>query len=153
MTISEIMPTKSTCTLSMTEAKGVVATFTALVPDFVITGIKLIPATPTADIPFKVRVTVKNEGKLAAGKNVPMQIWLNQPNSQKCHSSGDVNIVSIGNLAAGRSKSIDTMINNGVHPTPTNNKKTLRAFVDSECVVNESNEDNNQKTKVYDVRW
>jgi hypothetical protein len=144
--------TKNTCTLSITEAKGVVATFTALVPDFVITGIKLIPATPTADIPFKVRVTVKNEGKLKAGKNVSMQIWLNQPNAQKCGSSGDMNIASIGNLAAGQSKPIDTLINGGVRPTSTSDKKTLRVFVDSECVVNESNENNNQGTKVYNVR-
>lgn len=117
-------------------------------PDLVITGITLTPAVPTANSNFSAAVTVKNQGSIASAScSSYLDIWINSTTVQVCGADGD-KWASVGSIAAGASKTITISgLAAGVAGT-----KTLRAFVDSYCKVVESNDNNNQFTKVYTVQ-
>jgi len=138
---------RNTCTVNMAELTNIVATFTALASDFVVTNITLTPNSPEAGVPFSVKVTVRNDGTVV-GDAGSLDIWANQSIRRTCGASGsNTRIWAVGNLTPGQSKTFTAPLE-GLAIGP----KTLRAFVDSGCGVNESNEDNNQLTKQYAVR-
>jgi subtilase family serine protease len=115
-------------------------------PDFVVTQIKVSPASPTTSrSTFSATVTVKNQGT-SAGNAGYLDVWANQPAAQTCPANGN-GYVNVGTLAAGESR---TFTVNGL-PTGAAGTKTLRAFVDSYCQTVESNEANNQSTLTYTV--
>ncbi|CAK0762148.1 conserved exported hypothetical protein [Gammaproteobacteria bacterium] len=114
-------------------------------PDFVVTGVTFTPASPMANSTFSVNVTVRNQGT-AAGDGGQLTLWTNQANDQNCATPGDRSL-AIGTLAAGASRVL-TVSNLAAGSAGT---KTLRTFVDSECVMLESNPDNNQSTRTYTV--
>lgn len=116
---------------------------TQLLPDFVVTGITITPASPTVNTIFTAKITVKNRGT-AAGNGKRLTIWPNHASVQACNAGGGIS-VSVGTLAKGISK---TFTIEGLSAESIGTK-TLRAFVDSTCVTNESNEGNNQLTKSY----
>jgi len=130
------------CSVSMTAAKSVTATFTTPAPDFVITGITLIPASST----FNAKVTVKNQGTLGKEGGY-LDVWGNQPAKQTCGAMGNAS-VAVGNLNAGQSKTFTLRgLRNG-----NAGVKTFRAFIDSQCGTWESRENNNQRIKSYRVQ-
>ena len=144
--------TQNTCTVSMTESKGVAATFIALAPDFRIMSIVLTPSTPTVHEQFTVKVTVKNEGTLAGGKGAALRLWDNQTTAPICSARSDAILWDMGNIPAGQSKAL-TFTRTAVAPSTAWEKKTLRVFVDGDCIIPESNEENNQATKLYSVHY
>ncbi len=131
----------NTATASATLA----VTAAVAMPDFIVTGIVLSPASPTLKGTFSATVTVKNQGT-AAGNGGYLDVWANQPTVQTCPADGN-GFAIVGTLAAGASK---TFIISGL-PSGTSGAKTLRAFVDSSCLTAESNETNNQSILAYSV--
>lgn len=106
--------------------------------DFIVTNIDLArdAAGLVAD------VTVKNQGTVA-GDGKFLDVWVNQPAVQNCGAVGDKRL-TIGNLAAGASTTLnfsDLALGAGY--------KLFRAVADSGCGAAETNEDNNQTTKIY----
>ncbi len=120
-------------------------TVTPPVPDFVVTGIALTPASPIASGTFSAAVTVKNQGTLAGAPGT-LQVWANQPSVQACAAVGNKS-ATLASLAAGASQTVTV---SGL-PAGAAGDKTLRVFVDSACLTAESIETNNQTTKTYTV--
>jgi Zn-dependent metalloprotease len=114
-------------------------------PDFVVTAATLTPASPSPNGTFNAVLTVKNQGN-AAGTAGTLQVWGNQSATQVCGAVGNKS-ASIGSLAAGASTQVTLT---GI-PAGASGVKTLRAFIDSQCVTTESNETNNQFTQNYTV--
>ena len=123
-------------------------TYTVLppAPDFVVTGLVLTPSAPIANGTFSVAVTVKNQGTVA-GTPRTLQLWANQAAVRNCGAVGNQAKILTSSLAAGASQTVTL---SGL-PAGVAGAKTLRAFVDSECLTAEANEANNQATKTYTV--
>ncbi|CAK0748661.1 exported hypothetical protein [Gammaproteobacteria bacterium] len=134
---------KSTCVVSMTANKTVTATFKG--PDLVITDIVIDPAAPKASGALTASVTVKNQGTVA-GDGGQLTVWSNRTTAATCGAGGNQS-VAVGALDAGASK---TLTITGL-PSGVRGVKSLRAFIDSECAIAESNESNNQFTRQYRV--
>ena len=117
--------------------------FTAIKPDFVLTGLTLNPASPATNGPFKAVVKVKNQGTLS-GDAGWLDVWTHQSSRPACGADGN-QYKSVGILEPGQIKTL-TFTNLKVG-TPGN--KTFRAFVDSSCQSSELVEINNQRTKAY----
>lgn len=115
-------------------------------PDFVINSVTLIPATPTANSTFTVVTVITNQGTIV-GNAGNLKLWSNQTTDQTCSAAGD-KVVSVGILAANATSSFTI---NGLSAGAVGTK-TLRAFVDGNCITTESNEPNNQYSQVYTVR-
>lgn len=135
------------CTVNMSAAKAVIATFLKRAPDFVITALKLEPTIPSPLQIFTAKVTIKNQGILIGGKGVSLRVWAHRPQLAKCKAASDAFIADIGNLEIGQSKTLKISVKT---PDPAG-RNTLRAFIDSECKINESKESNNQRTVVYNA--
>lgn len=118
----------------------------ALVPDFVITALNVVPATPAANGVFTATVTVKNQGSTPLN-DIYLDVWANQATAPACQATGDA-WLDVGTMVVGSIKTF-TVTN---LPAGAAGVKTLRAFVDSWCEVTESNETNNQLTKSYTVQ-
>jgi len=144
--------TLPTCKVKVTKLTSVVATFVAQLPDFVVTGMKITPNSPGAGSPFKVQVTIKNQGSVP-GNPGSLVVWVNQPVPQVCNAEGDYNdwAGNIGVLVVGESKPIDVLFD-GLVPELSVGPKILRAFIDSGCAAHESIETNNQLIKRYSVQ-
>ncbi|CAK0780823.1 exported hypothetical protein [Gammaproteobacteria bacterium] len=139
--------TGASCTLTnVTAAKAVTASFIAR-PDFVVTGVVLTPASPSANRTFSAAVTVKNQGA-AAGVPRTLQVWVNQPAVLPCWAAGNKSAVLSGRLGAGASIIVPVA---GL-PAGVVGAKTLRVFIDSTCLSAESNEANNQMAQGYIVK-
>jgi hypothetical protein len=115
-------------------------------PDFVVTGIVLTPASPISGTAFSAQVTVTNQGGAAQGVDPWLDVWNNSPGAPSCGTSG-IAARSFGNLAAGAS-TVLTLTNLTAGAAGT---ATFRAFADSMCDVAESVETNNQATLTYTV--
>ncbi|MBP6734483.1 MAG: hypothetical protein KAY71_01200, partial [Chromatiaceae bacterium] len=115
-------------------------------PDFVVTGLVLTPSAPIANGTFSVAVTVKNQGTVA-GTPRTLQLWANQAAVRNCGAIGNQAKILTSSLAAGASQTVTL----GGLPAGVAGAKTLRAFVDSQCLTTEANEANNQATKTYTV--
>lgn len=116
------------------------------IADFIITGITLNPALPSANSTFSATVTVKNQGS-SLSNGGQLRVWANQAPGQTCAVSGGDKSVAVGTLAAGvnRNFTFTGLAAGG------SGVKTLRAFVDAACTTVELNENNNQQTKIYRV--
>ena len=114
-------------------------------PDFVVTGISLNPASPAAGQSFTANVTVKNQGA-AAGNGGWLDVWANKSSAVSCGTDGN-NWASIGTLTAGQSKTYYVTLT----APASGGSYTLRAFADSYCQTTESNDSNNQTTFDYTV--
>lgn len=138
--------TTTTCTVAMTAAKAVTATFNLISkPDFAIPVITIAPAIPGTNGAFTATVTVKNQSTIAADGG-QLRLWANQPAAQICATTGGDKNVAVGTLAAGASKPFTVTLSAGA-----GGMKVLRAFVDATCAKAESNEANNQRTLSYRV--
>ena len=111
--------------------------------DFVVAAVTTTPATPAANSSFTASVTVKNQGT-SPGDGGSLMVWANQSAVQACGATGD-HTATVGVLAAGAST---TLTFKGLLAGPVG-ARSLRAFVDSGCETAESNEANNQLSKVY----
>ena len=114
-------------------------------PDFVVTSVALTPASPSANGTFSATVTVKNQGT-AAGAAGTLQVWADQAVAQGCSAVGDKS-ATLSSIPAGSSATVTV---NGV-PAGVAGAKTLRAFVDSQCLTTETDETDNQYTAAYTV--
>jgi hypothetical protein len=115
-------------------------------PDFAISSIVLSPPNPSTGQTFTATVTVTNLGG-AGGVLGYLDVWVDQPATQSCHSVGN-HFVSLGLLGAGAAFS-QTFTNLTAPTIPAAPSWTFRAFVDSECATTEINKDNNQVTQLY----
>jgi M6 family metalloprotease-like protein len=116
------------------------------VPDFVVTGASLSPASPEPNSYFSATVSVKNQGDVA-GDAGWLDVWTNQAAAQSCGADGNA-WVSAGTFAVGETKSFTiTGLQAGSPGT-----MTFRAFIDSACSFSEYNESNNQYTLSYNVQ-
>ncbi|CAK0763599.1 conserved exported hypothetical protein [Gammaproteobacteria bacterium] len=116
-------------------------------PDLVVTAITLTPASPTANATFSAMVTVRNQGTTAAASGAKLVIWANQPTDQSCGANGN-NSAILGALLNGVERNVNfTGLSAG-----SAGSKALRVFVDSNCLINESTDTNNQRTLIYTVR-
>ena len=143
--------TLPTCKVKVTKSTGVVATFVAQLPDFVVTGMKITPNSPDAGSSFNAQVTIKNQGAVP-GDPGSLAVWVDQPVRQNCNAVGDANYSAgtIGVLAIGENKIVNVPFD-GLVPELSVGPKILRAFIDSGCAANEPIETNNQLTKRYSV--
>jgi|GEM_PF-2264006 len=121
-------------------------TVTSSLADFRVTNITLTPASSSTNTTFSAIVTVKNQGTMS-GNGGKLTLWANQSIAQNCSASGDQS-VAVGSIAAGGSAVLTL---NGLSAGGAAGNKTLRAFVDSACTLNESDESNNQLIKSYSV--
>ncbi|WP_295456262.1 CARDB domain-containing protein [uncultured Thiodictyon sp.] len=119
--------------------------YTVVAPDFIVTGVTLTPASPSANGTFSAAVTVTNQGT-AAGNPGALQVWGDQTGAQFCGAVGDQS-AALPSLAVGESQTVTVT---GL-PAGVAGAKTLRAFVDSACQASEANETNNQYAKAYPV--
>jgi hypothetical protein len=112
--------------------------------DFTITNVTLNPSAPLAGSAFSASITVKNRGT-QAGNPGTLRVWANQRATQDCAAPGDADI-SLTNLPAGATQTVRITL-----PAGTAGYRTLRTFVDSQCLTAEPNETNNQTSKSYQV--
>lgn len=113
-------------------------------PDFVVTAITLIPASPKNGSTFKASVTVKNKG-MTSGDAGLLTVWADRPTSRNCWADGGKS-KSVGMLNPGARK---TLVVPGLFAGADGGQKTLRAFVDSLCATDEADDNNNQNLKAY----
>jgi len=116
-------------------------------PDFVITAINLTPTSPPKNSVFTATVIVKNQGAIA-GNVGWVDVWINQSSVLDCGTDGD-QWKSFGSLDAGAST---TLTFTAFAAGSTAGNRLFRAFVDSFCNTEESDESNNQFTKSYVVQ-
>jgi len=116
-------------------------------PDFVVTGIALTPASPVTGLPFSVQVTVTNQGAAAQPRDASLDVWTDSAVAQECGSSGTA-VRGFGSLAPGSSR---VLTFTGLTAGPPGSA-TFRAFADTWCLVDEIDETNNQGTLPYTVR-
>jgi hypothetical protein len=114
-------------------------------PNFVISSITINPALLKVGNTFSATVTVKNSGLTSADGGY-LDLWTNALSPQVCGSAGN-SWTSVGILAAGATRSVTFT---GLRAASTG-AKTLRAFVDSECVIPETSDADNQGTLNYTV--
>jgi alpha-tubulin suppressor-like RCC1 family protein len=112
--------------------------------DFTVTNITRNPSAPLVGRSFNVSITVKNRGTQAGNPGL-LRVWANQPTAPGCAVAGDADL-TLADLAAGAKQTVSIRLPAG--PAGT---KTLRAFVDSQCLSTEPNETNNQSTQAYRV--
>jgi len=115
-------------------------------PDFIVTSISLIPATPVHNGNFTAKVTVKNRGT-ATGEGGLLDVWINRPDAAPCEATGSKRL-RVGALEPGESK---TLTFEGLR-SGLAGAKTFRAFVDNACETTEAVETNNQAIRPYTVR-
>lgn len=113
-------------------------------PDFAVTAITLIPASPKNGSTFKAKVTVKNKG-MTGGDAGLLKVWADKPSSRNCQAAGGKS-TPVGTLNPGARK---TLTVTGLFAGADGGQKTLRAFVDSDCAAPEADDNNNQSLKVY----
>jgi hypothetical protein len=112
--------------------------------DFTVTNVSLNPSAPLAGGTFNASITVKNRGT-QAGNPGRLRVWTNQPQTQSCNAPGDTEI-NLADLPAGANQTVRISL-----PAGTAGYKTLRTFIDSECLTAEPDEANNQSGKGYRV--
>lgn len=123
-------------------------------PDFAVTAITLIPASPKNGSTFKAKVTVKNKG-MTSGDAGLLKVWADKPTARNCQADGGKS-TPLGMLNPGARK---TLTVTGLFAGADGGQKTLRAFVDSDCVTPEADDNNNQSLKAYgrsedeDAEW
>ena len=114
-------------------------------PNFIISSITINPTTLKVGNTFSATVIVRNSGLTSADGGY-IDLWTNAASSQVCGVAGN-SWTSVGILAAGTTRSITFT---GLRAASTG-AKTLRAFVDSECVIPETSDADNQRTLNYTV--
>jgi hypothetical protein len=114
-------------------------------PDLTVTALSVTPASGPVGTAATLTVTVKNGGK-ADATNFRLDVWHNRWSSATCGLTGDAN-VNIPLLAKGASTTFNFP---AVFSGSPGTRKAI-AFVDSQCVVSETNETNNQKSFSYSV--
>jgi hypothetical protein len=115
-------------------------------PDYVISAISLEPATTIANGVFTALVTVKNQGTASGNTSCQLSIWRHKSSTAACGESGD-KTVSVQALSVGQTRTYQfSNLNSGSAGT-----KVFRAFIDSQCSLSESNENNNQSTRSYNI--
>ena len=112
--------------------------------DFTVTNITLNPSAPLAGGTFSASITVKNRGT-QAGSPGTLRVWANQRATQDCAAPGDADI-SLASLPAGAKQTVRINL-----PAGTAGYRTLRIFIDSQCLTAEPDETNNQTSKGYQV--
>jgi|GEM_PF-5463085 len=125
-----------------------VVTTTSL-PDFFVKSITLSTATPKANTPFNVTVTVKNSG--AAGDAGYLDAWPNLITPPTCSTTKSNFWVYVGVMAAGEEKTFTLTLPSG--PVTSNNtaNRVLALFIDGDCNTRESSETNNTLAKGYQL--
>lgn len=113
-------------------------------PDFAVTAITLIPASPKNGSTFKAKVTVKNKG-MTGGDAGLLKVWADKPSSRNCQAAGGKS-ASVGMLNPGARKTLTVA---GLFAGADGGQKTLRAFVDGDCATPEADDNNNQSLKAY----
>lgn len=132
--------------------QGTVA-YTVAAPDLVIESVTAL--TPpsfvyAANEPVVVRVVVKNQGTGSTVNGFSVDLFRDQSIPVDCGTVDSVRDAraNLSALAAGATVAFNMSF---VAPS-TVGTFTMRLFVDSQCEINEANEDNNQTTQSYQVR-
>ncbi|WP_295586532.1 CARDB domain-containing protein [uncultured Lamprocystis sp.] len=112
--------------------------------DFTVTNITLNPSAPLAGGTFNASITVKNRGTQAGNPGI-LRVWANQRATQDCAAPGGADI-NLATLAAGAKQTVQISL-----PAGPAGYKTLRTFIDSQCLSAEPDETNNQDVKGYRV--
>lgn len=115
--------------------------------DFSITAITLNPVSPTVNTAFNATIVIKNNSATTAGDGRFLDVWSNSPGlPQYCGVIGNKRI-AVGNIPA--NTTVTKTITGLVAAAGTTGTRSLRAYVDSACGTNETNEGNNQLVKTY----
>jgi LasA protease len=111
--------------------------FTTLAPDLVVTGITTSPAFPLQGQSVTIEITIRNQGTGPTPRSGFMVDLYVDRQPSGCGAAGDYYVLT-GELAAGASRVVT--ITTSTLPAGSHN---LRANVDTDCTVPESNENNN----------
>lgn len=144
-----------TTTASTTASSGLVVTFKATTPR--ICSVNGNTVTGIAAGTCTIAANQAGNANYNAAPQVTQSITIapNKPDkaaTQNCSATGGSMIWDIGDIPIGQSKAFNINMT-GLTPSIIGEKKTLRAFIDSECAMVESNEKNNQRILTYSVRW
>ncbi|GEM_PF-2201550 len=113
--------------------------------DLAISGVTITPSSGSSGTPGTLCVTIRNGGKSTAN-NFTLSTWVNRWSSASCGMTGDFNQL-VPSLGAGASM---TVCYSFTFSGATGNRKVI-TFADSQCVVDEASETNNQKSALYSV--
>ena len=106
-------------------------------------SIGIVTSTVDRDYVMKATVVVKNAGKRSAS-GAYLDVWNDSTSTESCGATGD-DRSSISTLAAGASETFTFTFTNA------SGSYNYHAFADSQCVVAESCETNNQSDKAYTI--
>ncbi|KIZ06962.1 hypothetical protein MNEG_0991 [Monoraphidium neglectum] len=112
--------------------------------DFAVTAIQLIPTSPVAGQPFTARVTVTNTGEIASDPFI-VGVYADKAATAACGEAADKTNTT-GPIAVGASATVNFGLTAG-----TVGNKTLRAFSDLFCNLQEKSDVNDQLTLPYTV--
>jgi subtilase family serine protease len=113
--------------------------------DLAVNSLSITPASAVAGAPASLTVVIQNVGNQAAN-NFTLSAWFERSSAPSCGNVGSVT-QPITSLAAGASMTFVYTFNFSATP----GTKTARAYVDSDCVVPETTEGNNQSSRTYTV--
>lgn len=110
-----------------------------------IVSVALSPVNPAVGTTYSATVTVKNTGTAGVGGN--LEVWTHNPGIQQyCGAVGNAR-QAVANV--GTNLTVTKTFTGLVAGAGATNTRTFRAYVDSACVTKETNEFNNQLTKLY----
>lgn len=112
-------------------------------PDFTVTAIQIVPASPAPAEPFTAKVTVKNQGHLAGDAGL-LRLWVSKAANAQPGEPGDAD-QAVGTLAVDESK----VLTFDLCASPIKGTHHARAFVDADNTTPEMSEGNNQMSVVY----
>lgn len=134
--------TNASCGFSLTANTSVNAGFTLSggTPDLVIQSITPTPAGPPTNQPVTFSVVIKNQG-LADASGFWVDLYIDTPAPTVCSVPGEI-YQNVGSLAAGASQTLTLNYPGfaaaGMH--------TINGKIDTDCQVNEGNENNNTQS-------
>ncbi|WP_295450591.1 CARDB domain-containing protein, partial [uncultured Thiodictyon sp.] len=114
-------------------------------PNFAVSDLVINAPAPTVNGTFAATVTVTNWGQVPGAAGT-LRVWADQATVPACGAAADQSI-ALPSLAAGAGTTVTVsgLAAGGL------GVKTLRAFVDGDCVTAEGDEGDNQRTRGYAV--
>ena len=110
----------------------------SLKPDLVIQGITASPSNPFVNQPVTFTILIKNEGTADASTNFYVDFFIDRQPIDDCSDTGE-HFWEVSSLAAGASEEL-SYVYDGFDTSGTH---YLYAFADTNCFIDESNENNN----------
>jgi hypothetical protein len=117
-------------------------------PDLIVQSLALNKTSHTSGEKGTARVVIKNQSTVSTGGSFTVDLYRSAPGDVACSAPYYTRRFA-GPLAAGASTTLNIGFNNIT--VTTAGTWVMRVYVDSTCVVAESNEANNQATITYNV--